>query len=205
MWNEDNFDINCNLYVREAYESRKYAFVTDYVRLIALYQHGGVYMDTDVEVLKPLDQFLSYRAFTGCEKYGLLGAGTIGVEKEHPWIKDLLDDYSERKFILPDGSYDKTPNTQTITKITIAKYGWDSKNTHQVLNEGLTIFPFDVFCAKDYKTGKVHATDNTYTIHHFSGSWQTNTEKLKGRIQGLLGTRGTEFVVRMKKRIKGSS
>ncbi|EIA2884059.1 glycosyl transferase, partial [Escherichia coli] len=111
VWNEDSFDITTNQYVKEAYESRKFAFVTDYVRLYALYHYGGIYMDTDVEVLKPLDNFLNHKAFTGCEDDMMCVTGTMGAEKEHSWIGDLLSGYENRKFLLPDGSFDKTPNT----------------------------------------------------------------------------------------------
>jgi mannosyltransferase OCH1-like enzyme len=117
LWNEDNFDINSNQYVKEAYESKKYAFVTDYVRLYALYHHGGIYMDTDVEVLKSLDEFLEHTAFTGCENDQMCVTGTMASEKGHKWIEDLLNDYDDKKFILAEGSFDKTPNTQIITEL----------------------------------------------------------------------------------------
>ena len=126
LWNEDDFYINCNQYVKEAYESKKYAFVTDYVRLYALYNHGGIYMDTDVEVLKSLDEFLEHRAFTGCENGHMCVTGTMAAEKGHKWIEGLLIDYNDKKFILPDGSFDKTPNIQMITELTINKYGLKS-------------------------------------------------------------------------------
>lgn len=204
LWNEDNFDINCNQYVKEAYESKKYAFVTDYVRLYALYHHGGIYMDTDVEVLKSLDEFLEHTAFTGCENDQMCVTGTMASEKGHKWIEDLLKDYEYKKFILPDGSFDKTPNTQMITELTINKYGWKPRNEHQVLKEGLNIYPFEVFCAKDWKTGKITSTSKTYTIHHFSGSWHTKNDKLKNKIKNIIGPKGTQFIVNFKKKIKGS-
>lgn len=204
LWNEDNFDINSNHYVKEAYEAKKYAFVTDYVRLYALYHHGGIYMDTDVEVLKSLDIFLEHRAFTGCENDKMCVTGTMAAEKGHKWIEDLLNDYNDKKFTLPDGSYNKTPNTQMITEITIDKFGWEPKNELQVLKEGLNIYPFEYFCAKDWRTGKVQSNSNTYTIHHFSGSWHTKTDKFKNKIKNMIGPKGTRFVVNVKKKIKGS-
>src|SRR4051794_6708390 len=84
LWNEDNFDVNMNDFVRQAYEQRKYAFVSDYVRLYALYQSGGIYMDSDVEVVKSIDEFLHHRAFLGYEKTELLQTGVMAAEKEHP-------------------------------------------------------------------------------------------------------------------------
>ena len=203
LWNEDNFDINCNEYVKEAYESKKFAFVTDYVRLYALYNYGGIYMDTDVEVLKPLDKFLKHQAFTGCENNKICVTGTMAAEKNHKWIEDLLKEYDERKFILFDGSYDTTPNTQIITKVTMEKYGWKPLNEHQVLKEGLNIYPFDYFCAKDLQTGRIDISENTHTIHHFSGSWLSRRDKLKSKIQRIIGPQATQFVVNVKRKIKG--
>lgn len=203
LWNEDTFDINCNQYVKEAYESKEYAFVTDYVRLYALYHHGGIYMDTDVEVLKSLNEFLEHRAFTGCENDQMCVTGTMAAEKGHRWIEDLLNDYNDKKFILPDGSFDKKTNTQMITELTIDKYGWKPKDEHQVLKEELNIYPFEVFCAKDWATGKIRISENTHTIHHFSGSWHTKTDKLKIRVQNIIGPKGTQFIVNIKKKIKG--
>jgi mannosyltransferase OCH1-like enzyme len=204
LWNEDNFNINSNQYVKEAYEANKYAFVTDYVRLYALYHQGGVYMDTDVEVLKSLDKFLEHRAFTGCENEEMCVTGIMAAEKGHKWIEDLLYDYNDKKFILPNGSYNKTPNTKIITEITINKFGWKPQNEHQVLKEGLNIYPFDFFCAKDWKTGEIYSNNNTYTIHHFSGSWYTKTDKFKNKIKNMIGPKGTQFVVKVKETIKGS-
>lgn len=203
VWNEDSFDIERNRYVREAYQSKKYAFVTDYVRLYALYHHGGIYMDTDVEVIKPLDRFLQHRAFTGCEDDMMCVTGTMASEKGHPWIEKLLSDYDDRSFILPDGSFDKTPNTKVITDYTISDYGWQTRNTHQILKDDLNIFPFDFFCAKQWRTGKVIITNNTYTIHHFSASWHSKTDKFKHKIRVFLGPKISEIVISVIKKYKG--
>lgn len=200
VWNEDSFDINSNRYVREAYESKKYAFVTDYVRLYALYHQGGIYMDTDVEVLKPLDSFLDDSAFTGCEDDMMCVTGTMASEKGHSWIAKLLSDYDDRSFILPDGSFDKTPNTKVITDLTINEYGWKPKNIHQILKDGLNIYPFDVFCAKQWRTGKITITKNTHTIHHFSASWLSKTDKFKHQIRLLIGQKAANFIIGIMKK-----
>ena len=122
-WNEDNFDVNCNDYVREAYESKKYAFVTDYVRLYVLYNYGGIYMDTDVEVLKPLDPFLEHPAFSGFENNDSVPTGIMAARKKNKWIKDLLNEYNDLKFIKEDGSLDLTTNVVRITELSMKKYG----------------------------------------------------------------------------------
>lgn len=179
LWNEDNFDINTNAFVREAYEQKKFAFVTDYVRLYALYHYGGIYMDTDVEVIKSLDQFRKYGAFTSCEDESMCVTGLIGAEQYHPWIKELLDDYKEKKFIIANSKFNDIPNTKLITDITIKSYGWLPKNDYQILKNDLHIFPMEYFCANDWRTHKVTLTENTYTIHHFNASWISDEEKRK--------------------------
>jgi len=126
-WNEDNFDINSNEYVKEAYENKKFAFVTDYVRLYALYNYGGVYMDTDVEVLKSLDKFLENEAFSGFENTEYVPTGIMASTKGNNVIKDLLDYYKDRHFIKEDGSFDLKTNTETITSI-MEKKGLNKNN-----------------------------------------------------------------------------
>lgn len=97
-WNEDNFDISSNKYMNEAYKMQKWAFVSDYIRLKVLYQYGGVYLDTDMELIKPIDNLLHNRAFAGFEDADHIAAGIVGVEKNHLWIKDILDLYEEKSF-----------------------------------------------------------------------------------------------------------
>lgn len=169
-WNEDNFDISCNQYVKEAYESKKYAFVTDYVRLYALYHEGGVYMDTDVEVLKSYDPFLHHIAFSGFETDGNVPTGMMAAEKGSIWAKELLDQYDNRRFIKPDGSFDMTTNTTVITKYMVGK-GLKLNNKYQDFPGLCTMYPSEFFCPKDHTTGKIHITDETVCIHHFAGSW----------------------------------
>lgn len=169
-WNEDVFDVSQNQYVREAYENRKFAFVTDYVRLFALYHEGGVYMDTDVEVLGSFDRFLNHHAFSGFETDGNVPTGMMAAEKGSVWIKDLLDQYSGRKFVLDDGSLDLTTNTTVITNYMLEK-GLLLNNMYQDFPGLCTMYPSDFFCPKDHRTGVIHCTSNTVCIHHFAGSW----------------------------------
>lgn len=177
-WNEDNFDINSNEYVKQAYESRKFAFVTDYVRLYALYHEGGVYMDTDVEVLKPVDEFLKHKAFSSFENNNMIPTGLMAAEKGNEWIKDLLNEYNDLKFIDKDGKMDLTTNVTRITNLTRDKYGLKLESSYQDLKDGIvTMYPHEYFCPKDWETGKINLTENTYTIHHFSGSWHGEAEK----------------------------
>lgn len=175
-WNEDNFDINQNQYVKEAYENRKFAFVSDFVRLYALYSEGGIYMDTDVEVIKTYDPFLKHVAFCGFETKDRVQSGIMAAEKGSRWIKELLEQYRYRKFILEDGTFDMTTNVVVITDYMSSK-GLRLDNTLQDMPGFCTIYPMDYFCPKDHRTGKIKCTGNTVGIHHYAGSWG-NDKKL---------------------------
>ncbi len=176
-WNESNFDVNQNDYVREAYESKKYAFVADCARLYVLKNYGGIYMDTDVEVLKSLDRFLNNKAFSGLETSCTISTSIIGAEKESSWISYLLSYYYNSHFILEDGSMNFTTNVQTITNMTKEKYKVDLVGNLLDIKDVVAIYPKEYFCPKEYETGKIRITNNTYTIHHFDASWHGDDEK----------------------------
>lgn len=176
-WNEDTFDINSNPYVKEAYEAKKYAFVTDYVRLYALYHQGGIYMDTDVRVLKPLEEFLQHQAFSGFESAEYVPTGIMASEQGNSTIKELLSYYAERHFIKDDGSYDIRTNTSIITEYFLEK-GLVQNNQFQVIDE-FALYPNNYFCPELEKLEDEEYVKDTYAIHFFSGSWKS--EKAKKR------------------------
>ncbi len=198
-WNEDNFDITSNRYVKEAYYNKKYAFVTDYVRLYALFYEGGIYMDTDVEVLGNFDQFLQHHAFSGFETDGNVPTGMMAAEKGSIWAKELLDQYTGRSFVLEDGSYDLTTNTTMITKYMVGK-GLKLNNRYQDFEGLCTMYPSDFFCPKDHRTGIIKCTKNTVCIHHFAGSWLKHTwyndfrHYIKVRMACLFGEKTIVFL-----------
>ena len=177
-WNENNFDINSNMYVREAYDAEKWAFVTDYVRLYALHNCGGVYMDTDVELIAPIDKFLIHDAFSGFESSGKITTGIMSCRKGFNLFSEFIEYYNERHFLVDDGSYDLTTNVEIITNI-CRKYGFVENNKLQNIN-GFALYSSDVFCPKNNSTGVIHKTENTVAIHHFAGSWLDN-DKIKLR------------------------
>ena len=174
-WNESNFDLDMFPYVREAYDSRKFAFVSDVARLYALYTEGGIYMDTDVEVLKPLDEFLKYEGVSGFESSTQIPTGLMASRDLHPLVKEWLDDYAGKHFIKEDGSFDLTTNVRRITNICL-KHGFVANGKLQTVAD-FTFFPSDVFCPKSHETGVIICTENTVTIHHFAGSWLSDDEK----------------------------
>lgn len=174
-WNEKNFDINCCPYVSEAYQAKKWAFVTDYVRLFVLYTYGGIYMDTDVEIIRSINPFLNHNAFSGFENDKQIPTGIMAAEKENPWIEKLLSYYQGRHFIFEDGCLDLTTNVNIITKITADNYPIKLNNTYQVLDD-VTFYPKEYFCPKDFEMKEIHLTNESVTIHHFNGSWITPEE-----------------------------
>ena len=174
-WNEDNFDIRSMTFTEEAYRSKKYAFVTDYVRLYVMYTYGGIYMDTDVEVIKNLDDVLHYQAFSGFESVDRVPTGIMAFEKGMPLLQELIDYYDNRHFLNHDGEMDMTTNVEIITNI-LSSHGLLLNGQFQIV-DGFALFPPDYFCPKDLQTLDVNITKNTYTIHHFNGSWQTPEQK----------------------------
>lgn len=184
LWNEDNFDLDMFPYTREAYDNRKFAFVTDVVRLYALYTEGGIYMDTDVEVIRPLDEFLHHTAFSGFENAHDVPTGIMASEKHGKWVKDNLSYYENKHFIKEDGTLELVSNVKTITKLMLP-FGLKRNNTYQDFEGYITFYPKDYFCPINILTGKAELTNNTATIHHFSGSWiKYNT--FKSRLRRIL-------------------
>lgn len=179
-WNENNFDINTNTYVKEAYENRKFAFVSDYVRIYAMYNFGGIYMDTDVEVTKNLDEFLIHQAFSGFENDTQIPTGIMGCEKNFPLFKNLLDYYKNRHFINAEGKMDMTTNVITITKILLQE-GFVPNGKFQIVN-GFALYPREVFCPLDSVTWKLNRTEKTATIHWFNQSWVSGKDRMIGKI-----------------------
>lgn len=195
-WNEDNFDLNSYPYVREAYHNKRFAFVTDVVRLHALYYEGGIYMDTDVEVLKPLDSLLNYKIVSGFESETQIPTGLMASEAEVPFMLELLQDYDDAHFVKEDGSLDLTTNVERITNHCL-RYGIQLNNTLQTVND-FTFLPKDYLCPKSYEDGKIRLTQNTLVIHHFAGSWYTPMEKFKQKVAKILGKRISSVLVRIK-------
>lgn len=174
-WNEDNFDINQCKYTIEAYENKKWAFITDFVRLKVLYDFGGIYLDTDVELLKNIDEFLIHDAFSGFEDNRFIPTGLMGACKGNIWIKKLLEYYHDRSFYNENGSLSLIPNTRVITEISEKHFNYKSKeatgNDLVILDNNVFLYPWFYFCPKSHLDGKIRIMPETYAIHHFNGSW----------------------------------
>lgn len=193
-WNEQNFDVNCTDYTREAAQAKKWAFVSDYARLYALKECGGIYLDTDVEMLKNPDRFLENRAFSGFEREDAVVTAVMGAEKDHPFIEKLLDEYRERHFIKADGSLDLKTNVVSITEAAL-QAGLKLNNKKQTICD-VTFYPRDYFSPKDSRTLDVKITENTCTIHHFQGTWDTDN-KLRRTIKRIFPTPVLKVIVKV--------
>ncbi|MCI8613912.1 MAG: glycosyl transferase [Lachnospiraceae bacterium] len=175
-WDLNRFDINKYRYTKEAFAEKKYAFASDYIRLHALYTMGGIYLDSDIEVIKSFDQLLSLKAFTCFQKMSMtLSPWIIGSEKTNPIIKEFLDYYKDRSFYDKEGKMILTPNPYPFTKI-CKSHGLLLKDEMQELDE-ITVFPHDYFCPYNPSDGELKITEHTYAIHYFNAEWMNESQK----------------------------
>lgn len=184
-WNESNFDINMNNFVKQAYEAGKFAFVSDYARVYALYNYGGIYLDTDVEVIKNFDSFLHHSSFWGFEEKNYIATSTIGSIKGNPLIKKFLDEYEDKSFILSDGSYDISTNVSLVTE-TFEELGIKRNGLYQELKDLAVVYPKVYFSPYDYINCISHITDKSYAVHHFYKSWVSISQRIKFKIKKIL-------------------
>ena len=169
-WDESNYDIEKNLYMKNAYKEGKYGFVPDYARLDILYQYGGIYMDTDIELIKPLDDLLGQDSFCGVEKWQTINfGGCSGAVKGSRAIEKFLEARQLLTFYDESGHID-TNTCGYYDTLTALKYGYQINGQKQKVM-GMTIYPSDYFHPYDYMSGMLEITHNTYSIHHFNGGW----------------------------------
>lgn len=187
IWNEDNYDVNCCRYTKKAYEERKWAFVSDYARLDILYRYGGVYMDTDLEVIKDFSHLLNEKKFVSSYiEGGLITAGFIACEPYHPFIKEIIGYYdSESKKIEQNCDVNFVMNPLVFTETAIKKYGF-SLTDNSFVNDEITIYPIDYFMpykkitfGSSYGIWRYRITQNTYTVHHDMSSWHKSKKFAK--------------------------
>lgn len=193
-WNEDCFDLSAApLYVRQAYAAGRWAFVTDYVRLVALTRQGGVYLDTDVELVKSLNGFLHHQAFAGFEHIDRVQTGLLACEPGFELFQTFLHHYDDASFLLPDGTQDTTTNVEILTAL-CRERGLTFDDSFQIV-DGLAVYPKAVFCPVEYDTMRLRRTRKTVAIHWFAGSWQTEEERqyLAGEKQRLQRERRSEL------------
>ena len=184
-WNETNYDFTKNEYMRQAYEAKKWAFVTDYARLDIIYTYGGIYFDTDVELIRPLDSVLNYNGFMGFDQttekdhYVATGLG-FGMEPGHQIIREMMADYEVIQGNREDGAIKYVPCPYLNTQV-LRKHGLENEDRDQMI-QNIKIFASDVLCPKSYNTLSLHITERTLSIHHFDGTWQNSRGKRRHKI-----------------------
>lgn len=180
-WNEKNYDVNKRRYTAEAYANQKYGFVSDVARWDILYEHGGIYLDTDVELCQTLDELLYQEAFVGTEKWGNINSGGgCGAIAHHPMIKKLLEERDDVVFVNEDGSFNLDTNGIYETKVFLEK-GYTVNNKTQIINN-VTVYSPQVFHPYDYVSCERNDIQDTISVHYFSGTWM-DEKTIKNRVK----------------------
>ena len=203
LWDAKRSEVIKCLWTEEALKHKKYAFASDLIRLYAVYTYGGIYLDCDVEVLKDFNNLLHLPYFIGSEKNSLIEAAIIGTEKNAQWLQSIIKYYDGRSFIKQDGSYDlevlpgiMKREIELTRKIKIMEAHELKVVSLLKKDEKLfLLFPFAYFSPKDIETGKISATNETYTIHHFSSSWLPLPSKIRRKIMHIIGVGQTEKII----------
>lgn len=204
-WNEKNFDVNQIPYTQQAYQQGKYAFVSDYARFYILEEFGGIYMDTDVELLKPMEDILERGAYIGCEEDGGKGitvAPGLGMAAcaHDELLREIVEDYKKRDFLNADGSRNMTTVVEYTTCL-FKRHGLKEIAGIQKIGN-FTVYPREYFAPQHYKTGKVSITPHTHSIHYYSASWYTPYERFANKMSHILGETWTRRIVKCKKAVK---
>lgn len=183
-WNEDNFDIHCCKYVLEAYNVKKYAFVSDYARLYALYTEGGFYLDTDIEVRNSFDDYLNYKTVLGWEA-DYIGTGMLGCVKGQNWTREMIKKYHQESFITWLGKLNTKPNPYRLSDVLVS-YGLVMNREKQILKDDITIFTLEYFCAHLADHTQYYITDNTVCIHHYFGTWSNKNNSFFQKLMYII-------------------
>jgi len=176
LWNEQNFDVNSTKFTKQVASARKWGFIVDYIRAYAIFNYGGIYLDTDVEVIKSFDDLLDNVCFAGFQEEFRINPGcAFGGEKGCRIALEIMNYYRNYKFIKWNGSLNLTTSSVILSKI-LKKYGVKPDNKYQKLPE-ITIYPNDYFSPKLHSTGQTTISENTYSIHHQAVSWASEESR----------------------------
>ena len=211
-WNEDNFDVNIIPYTAEAYAQKKYAFVSDYARFWILYKYGGIYFDTDVEVIRPIYDIIARGNFMGFEtdpnpKKGDASGGSVapglglGVNPGLGLMKKMLNYYDGKHFVCEANVRNQITVVDICTEV-LMESGLQNVDGIQKVEDECYIYPSEYFCPVNVTTGRIHVEKNTRTIHHFAGTWMDKKFSIKDSIKRLLPEPFVEFLIRWKNKLK---
>lgn len=187
-WNEDTFDVNSVPFTKEAYAHQKYAFVSDYVRLYALYHQGGIYFDTDVEVLKSFDDLLEAPAFMGYDSMNYLGTAVMASSPHNVLFCEFLAHYNQMKY-----STDSLQPNNVVLSEMLSHKGVTLNNTFCNLNDLIYIYPIDYLIVQTYEDFKMYLTENSYSIHHYEATWFPWIGRMRLKMLKCIGQRGRDF------------
>ena len=187
-WNEGNYDVRKIPYTAQAYDAGKYAFVSDYARFDILHEYGGIYFDTDVEVIRPLDDILERGAFMGVERAGALAVGLgIASPAASRIFREVLDSYEASVFLRADGTMDLTTVVERVSGI-FRRHGFTDRDEIQQV-AGITVYPAEYFCPINPATGIISVAENTRTVHHYAATWTIPLRKRYMRLRSVLAAR----------------
>ena len=190
-WNEKNFDINAHPFCKKAYEEKKWAFVSDYIRAYVIYNQGGIYFDTDILVVDSIEPLFENKAFVGFENDTHPFTAVFGAEKGHPLIKDMLDYYDN---VNMDFKFEDN-NTISVSNLLIEKYGCELGNKEQMLKEDIKVYPSGVLC---------NPSNKSKTIHIFTGTWLEETKKWKRKLNEFIRINLTnKFLIKLYLKLNG--
>lgn len=198
-WDEDNYDIRKNQYISQAYDARKYAFVSDYARFDILHSYGGIYLDTDVEVIKDLTPLIEQGAYVGLEQLSGINSGLgMAAPSSLEIYKEILNSYENDTFINQEGENNLETVVVRVSEI-FKKHGFIEGNGVQEI-EGVKIYPAEYFCPMCQETGKINITKNTYSIHHYASSWMPThirfASKMKKWLSRIIGPKMINFLIK---------
>lgn len=212
-WNEDNFDVNIIPYTAEAYVQKKYAFVSDYARFWILYKYGGIYFDTDVEVIRPIDDVIARGNFMGFETdpkvlhgFGASEASInpglgLGVAPGLGLVKKMMDYYDGQHFVYEANMRNQITVVHIATKVLLDS-GLKYTQGIQCVEDDCYIYPSEYFCPINVTTGRIHIEKDTRTIHHYAGTWVDNKKSLKECLKRMLPESWVVALIKLKSRRK---
>lgn len=200
-WNEDNFDFASCEFAQQAYNDRNFAFVSDYVRARVLYEEGGIYFDTDVEVLKSFDRFLDDEFFAGFEEKAFVGTCVMGAQKGCPLFKEYISHYENAHYLNPDGTKYSDTNVVLLTRL-LEEKGLVRNDEEQTVDGYIKVYPRTFFSPYDYINGISYITGDSYAIHHFIQSWLPKKTRLKTEFKRkLAGVIGGDTIKKIREKI----